>query len=321
MSTMAPQPALHKRFKYSTCALTDTPFLALDVIDREVTEESVAQTLKDSVKSRNPPKLYAPWTWNPQIPDPKQVVQSARKVFAVLAIIGEPQAIGELLEEGIVDSDLPLKRRSDDIDDNVLVSSEGGKEFVSFANWTEDRRVSEFVAKQWVVLAPVLDDSGKHGKLDSQCALSFLEVDPVGNDSSNAVYRGHLHPAHQRGLQVRVAWDSMESVLTLADDRWAISGCGKVVQKLRSLSAGEGELGQDSKHPSSPSSDPAFGNVRKRQKLLCYISMGKRWEPRRVLEPGRLLPEKPRAGFMVPGANVGHLRGYTVPTSRQLSPR
>jgi len=188
MAPTNPQP-LYKRLqaKYLHCSLSLQKYLPLDIIDAEITVETVkAEMKRKPISSQHL----------------KNVVQKAKKVFAILAIIGEIHAIEDLLSDGITDDHLPLSRKEGSGDEVVLVSAgSDGKEFPSFATW-HDIRVGDFLDRQWIVQAPVLDDSGRQVYLNSQCALPFLKVDEVGSTGSSTVYRSEVHPAHQKGLQV-----------------------------------------------------------------------------------------------------------------------
>jgi serine/threonine protein kinase len=182
--------AMFKRLKskYLKCPLSTNRFLPLDVLDEEITEENVRDEIPGKLANFFKPHL------------PSTVVRQAKKVFTILVIVGEPQAIKDLLAEGITDEDLPLSRRDGDEDDNNLVSC-SGKVFSSFADWKDEPRVEYFLDKQWTVLAPVLDFSGSDIKLSMSSALPFEAVDPVGHNNMVTVYKSDVHPAHQRGLQ------------------------------------------------------------------------------------------------------------------------
>lgn len=195
LSSLAlPISAMFKRLKskYLKCPLSTNRFLPVNVLDEEITEENVKAEIPKKLSNFLKPHL------------PSTVVHQARKVFAILVIVGEPEAIKYLLAEGITDEDLPLSRKDGDEDDNNLVpSSDNGKIFRSFADWEDERRVEYFLDKQWMVLAPVLDFSGRDMKLSVRSALPFQAVDPVGHSNVVTVYKSDVHPAHQRGLQVR----------------------------------------------------------------------------------------------------------------------
>ncbi|KAK5654273.1 hypothetical protein OQA88_7449 [Cercophora sp. LCS_1] len=123
----------------------------------------------------------------------------ARKVFAVLALIGQGSTSSELIcKDNITDQDLPLSRKPGELSVLISVKSDGEapKEFPAFKSWDE-RRVRDFLEKQWLVLAPVLDATSKDLTLDPNCPLpivkSILKVKGYGF----YVYQAWLHPAHQ----------------------------------------------------------------------------------------------------------------------------
>lgn len=198
--------------RYLECPLTHHDFLPLDAIEEEITEESVEAVLR-------PRKLSGLAS---------KVVERTKKIFAVLEIIGERYAINNLLKEDITDSDLPLSRKDGKRQSGILVSvNNKTRIFPSFAKSMDPRRVGQFLAMQWLVLAPVLDSSGKEVKLSRPSALPFtLEDDepasddlgqegnldeeciggqnlkPVGVNIHVEVYKNVVHPAHYKGLQV-----------------------------------------------------------------------------------------------------------------------
>lgn len=128
-----------------------------------------------------------------------KVYDQAKKVFAVLALIGQEHTISDLIKDNITDKDLPLVPSSRD--ESVLVSKEPpegetGKEFSSFKTWDE-RRVSDFLEKQWLVLAPILDVTGKELNLDPKCPLPIKEIELMVRGHGVFVHKARLHPAHQ----------------------------------------------------------------------------------------------------------------------------
>jgi hypothetical protein len=169
-------------------ALSLQKFLPLDVLDATITEESV--------------RIYLPWNIRLFQPDLLvKVTQDAKRVFAILVLLGETLAIKELLSEGITDDHLPLSRSVEATNSNILMS-EDGKCFRSFAAWENDTKVEDFLIKQWLVLAPVLDTRGRLFMLNKKCPLPFVEAEEIGAGPFGIVYRGVLHPAHQKGFQV-----------------------------------------------------------------------------------------------------------------------
>jgi hypothetical protein len=169
--------------------LGDLDFLPLNNLHEGITRDSVrAQLFPESLLLQ--PNL------------PKKVVQHAKKIFAILVFIGEPCAIVDLLQEGLTDEHLPLSASPDQHD--IAPVSVHGKTFMSFFGWENEPRVAEFLEKQWLVQAPVLDTTGKHIVLDPKCALPFLDVARISVGEFIRVSKGKIHPAHQQGFEVSI---------------------------------------------------------------------------------------------------------------------
>jgi ankyrin repeat protein len=171
------------------CALSRQKFLPLDILRMIITKEKVEAELPLTIR------LFQPSL-------PAKVAQQAKKVFAILVLIGEPLAIKELLSEGITDEHLPLYRETEAASTDVLTSQDG-KSFRSFDAWKMAVKVDEFLTKQWLVLAPVFDTTGRHFILNEKCALPFVEAEAISHEHYSITYRGVLHRAHQRGVTVR----------------------------------------------------------------------------------------------------------------------
>ncbi|GKT51646.1 serine/threonine-protein kinase PknD [Colletotrichum spaethianum] len=162
-------------------------FLPLSCLDTAITKTSVEGEFSYFTRLLNP---YLS----------QNVVQHARKVFAVLVFIDRAAAICELYNEGLTDDQLPLSRNNGD-DRNVLFSDRGKKRFTSFRSWTS-ASVDLFLDKQWLFQSPVFGATGEHLNLDPTCALPMLpDAEEVAAGLYNVVYRGTLHPAHQKGLK------------------------------------------------------------------------------------------------------------------------
>jgi hypothetical protein len=109
-------------------------------LDKNITRESVQAELpwKERICQRNLTN---------------KVVGQAKKVFAILVLADNPLAIKELLKEGLTDENLPLSRKGYD-SSNILVSVCGRKTFRSFDVPKNEAKVTNFLDKQWTVLAP-----------------------------------------------------------------------------------------------------------------------------------------------------------------------
>jgi hypothetical protein len=152
--------------------LDNKGFLPLSYIDTLITEPQIKLLLHGNLDD----SLHV------------EIFNRARKVFAILVIIEGVNRIQELLAAGLTDEVLPVYR-----EDKV------GQALKS----TLSRETFElFLQKQWLVQSPVLDATGQHIDLDQNCALPFTHVDhAVKHGGFSTVYKGTLHPAHQRGLR------------------------------------------------------------------------------------------------------------------------
>jgi hypothetical protein len=179
-----PPPSFYQQLSQCLvkCSLGDQQFLPLSELNAKVTRDSIRARLSESL--------------------PDEVLDHARKIFAILVFIGESRAIQNLVQEGLKDEHLPLSLQEDK-DYNVL-KSRNGQNFKSFASWENEARVEAFLDKQWLVQAPVLDPTGRHINLAQKCALPFLQSNKVATaaDGLCSVHRGILHPAHQKGFEV-----------------------------------------------------------------------------------------------------------------------
>lgn len=131
-----------------------------------------------------------------------KVAAEAKRVFCVLVLMEESAVMEQLIHEGITDEDLPLCRNGEDSDDseyNVLASVSGNKRFPSSMSWGEGDKVDNFLKKQWVVQAPILDKPGLHFVLEPECALPLIECETeLASGGMGVVHKAKLHPAHQR---------------------------------------------------------------------------------------------------------------------------
>ncbi len=180
-----------------------TKFLPRSLVDEVITQDIITDKLPAL------DRLYYSY-----VSDflPKKVHNQARKVFAVLVLIGHESAIRDLMnKDDIADEDLPLDR---DAATGSLTARKTGKIFTSFQSW-EPARVCAFLEKQWYVLAPVLDPTDTDLKLDPQCPLPIQNIVPKFQGHGVFVYQGWLHPAHlpQPDLMVRTAPPPFPSLL------------------------------------------------------------------------------------------------------------
>jgi serine/threonine protein kinase len=184
MAESGDKPTLFRRLRKAQAECPNEGqqrFLPIDSLNAMITEEAIKQAMpsKQRLLSRTLPS---------------KIALDARKTFAILVEIGEVPKMKELFNEGLTDAHLPLVPTNQN--SNELQSERTGKRFPSFAHWTTEQRVTDFVDKQWNFLAPVLDTSGAHVELSSKCPLPFLEMDEIGHTGTSTVYKSTLHHAH-----------------------------------------------------------------------------------------------------------------------------
>jgi hypothetical protein len=187
------------------CPISNQEFLPLSALD----EKDIADSIRPIITGLDDSTLL------------DEVTQYAKKIFAILVLIGEPGYIHVLLSEGLRDKHLPLSRQGGK-EYNVLVSSDGQK-FKSFATWTNEARVQDFIDRQWLVQAPVLDTSGKHIVLDLKCALPFRLGNPIARNENSVVYKATLALGHQQGLAVSTDRCSTFPLFPLIYRYWSIA--------------------------------------------------------------------------------------------------
>jgi len=158
------------------CGLVDqsSRFLPESVVYEKVTKDNIVANLHvpfyEKILSQ-----WSPWSLANSLAD--RIHTQARKVFAILALIGQEQMISGLIyNHNITDEDLPLfpgGPRAAALVSRIPKTPKGdiSKEFTSFTSWDE-RRVRDFLEKQWLVLAgSILDVAGEHLELDPSCPL------------------------------------------------------------------------------------------------------------------------------------------------------
>ncbi|KPM36546.1 hypothetical protein AK830_g10020 [Neonectria ditissima] len=106
-----------------------------------------------------------------------KVLLHARKIFAILVLMGEQDTIRDILRDGLKDEDLPLSLPENG--SAYTLVSWNRKVFKSFAAWGKEARVKEFLAKQWFVLAPVFERSGQRIELNTKCALPIVNTELI----------------------------------------------------------------------------------------------------------------------------------------------
>lgn len=172
------------------CDLSGEEFLPSDVLHAAITKETVKAALPRSLGRVFQPNLAS------------KIEQDAKKIFAILVLMGEQKSISELFSDGLRDKHLPLQRDPAKKDDNLLVSADGKTTFKAFANWDNEAKTNLFFDQQWLVQAPVMDNTGRHIVLDPKCALPFKDSEAVNHNPYCVVHRAEIHPAHIQGFEV-----------------------------------------------------------------------------------------------------------------------
>lgn len=172
------------------CPLGDHMFLPRSTLDKKVTRDYISAQLSLTTRCLN---------WS--LPD--KVFLHAKKVFAILVLVGEQRAIKGLLREGLSDDHLPLSFHGDG--SSRILESQNGQLFRIFSTWKKEPNVRAFLEKQWQVQAPVFDTPGQHITIDKKCALPFTQCDDAFMGLLCTVYKGKVHKDHQNGHEVRVA--------------------------------------------------------------------------------------------------------------------
>jgi hypothetical protein len=182
---------LYDQLSQCEVSLVDSPiqqqasFLPLTCLDDNITKPTISKQLSFSTK-----------LFHPGLAD--KIVRHARKIFAILSLIGEPRTIRQMIQEGLTDEHLPLSNSNQqDKSSNILVSQKDDKEFKCFASL--DRvRVRDFLMWQWALQAPVFNTFGQHIDIDAKCPLPLISCDEV-NDAPGQVYKATIHSDHLQG--------------------------------------------------------------------------------------------------------------------------
>jgi hypothetical protein len=162
-----------------------SPFLSLDDIDEMIT--------KDVLEAKMP--LLS---WLLDRGRASQIVECAKKVYAILWLCGEEELIWDLFAEGLTDDDLPLAKSQmgGQYDTSKILESSQGKQFQSFSKLKNDATIDHFLDTQWLVLAPVFTKPGEHICIPQQAPLPFCNIEKMSPGSKSTVYRGILHAAY-----------------------------------------------------------------------------------------------------------------------------
>ncbi|PMD58640.1 kinase-like protein [Hyaloscypha bicolor E] len=175
------------------CPLSGKEFLPLGILEEKITSDIVKKELCGDGWEKQLTLLRYPSL-------PQKVSQDAKKVFAILVLIGNPWAIKRLIREGLTDRHLPLRQGG-----SGFLESSDNTTFKSPGAWGTDATVKLFIDKQWLVLAPVLDSTGQDIKLSDKCkcALPICDANHRAIDGfSSKVRKGIIPAGHQKGFKV-----------------------------------------------------------------------------------------------------------------------
>jgi hypothetical protein len=123
----------------------------------------------------------------------------AKKLYAILAYIKKGAEICSLLDEGISDEDLPLKRVPN-AKSRFALYRQTGERIHTLEAWKE-KYLENFDRVQWWMTSPVFKEQ-EHYELDDKTILPFIhfESTPDANGKTQGayseVYPVHIHPAH-----------------------------------------------------------------------------------------------------------------------------
>ena len=176
------------------CLLTRREYIRSDFIREVLTIERVKEELPNTWGRW----LLPCWDW-----DLQDKVQQARKIIAILILLGKSEAIDDLLAEGLTDDDLPLRKK-----DDKVISQCGKKAFTSFKTCRGSKELREmFLEAQWIVFAPTLDfEPGRSVDIDLH-PLSVLpfDCDEPTTAGYSVVYKARPWPSYCRGLDCNVS--------------------------------------------------------------------------------------------------------------------
>ncbi|RDW56476.1 hypothetical protein BP5796_13117 [Coleophoma crateriformis] len=138
----------------------------------------------------------------------KPAIQSFRKVFAVLLLVGKAASIRGFIDEDVGDLDLPLIKITHRNRRAILCRSDK-RPLLCTETWGSFD-TAEFVEKQWRLLAPYFNqdtpNKAKHFRFEPNHVLPFLHQDSneVKEGAYGRVYMVRIHPQHHNFGQVGV---------------------------------------------------------------------------------------------------------------------
>lgn len=150
---------------------------------------------KGSISSELKGKKKIPWGVSKCA---AQIEEQSSKLFLTLASYDKALLIRGLLKAGFTDNDLPLIKLNDT---TLQSSSETKKKFKTPKDWTE-QTIDTFIERQWMMMAPVFSNNGKHREFNTNVRLPFDNLDEKGHSNTSIVFKANIHKAHQIGFEV-----------------------------------------------------------------------------------------------------------------------
>jgi hypothetical protein len=127
-----------------------------------------------------------------------RICSEAKTMFGILTLVGRPADMIPLIDMGITDQELPLRRRATvaNADAKFLVEGKAGKEIPLLEDWEEEKRV-KFLECQLEMTAPIFE-RGKHYNLDDPRAnLPFIAAPHVASKGGyGEILKREIHPNH-----------------------------------------------------------------------------------------------------------------------------
>ena len=162
-------------------------YLPLDALNSTITLSSVNAEIPMSVRLLSPGLAG-------------NIVQHAKKLFAILCLVGESRHTKTLIHAGLVDDDLPLVLKTQV--PKTIVTSARSKDFLCFASWPPNK-LGLFLNTQWMLLAPTFEGTGRHITIEEQYPLPFRQVERLSwrrpgrrgeSTMKVAIHKAHLAP-------------------------------------------------------------------------------------------------------------------------------
>ena len=115
----------------------------------------------------------------------KEIVQRARKVFAILLLIGHGEAIEAMfkhdsLQNSSLDAKLPFSEHAL----QILLGN--------------DHLAGDFFERQWELITPVFSHTLLPREFEEETILPFLGQDSKGSGSFGEVWEYHIHPENHK---------------------------------------------------------------------------------------------------------------------------